>query len=224
MRIAIAFWLLAVALLSPVHARDAKIKFDGVQENCVQAGQIKFGAHAKWSNCSVTMGRWFATLDFIDMYQAQYCLGNSAGACDQRALLVFGNRAYTPNAKLILQRIDRAGAEYDEPQLLQTKYGDVLTLAARFPDGSVSKSYYRWSSGQWKPVEARGWLRDLARQLPKDKLVTAEIWPDVDSMSAHAMLQATASSGASDRAAEVELGLANDRFTVRKVSLVQKAD
>ena len=224
MRIAIATLLLAAAISSPVHARDDTVKFDGVQENCVQVGKVKFGPHAKWSNCSVTKGRWFATLDFIDMYQAQYCLGNSDGACAHRALLVFGNRAYTPNAKLVLQRIDRAGAEYDQPLLVQTKYGAILTMAARFPDGSVSKSYYRWRSGRWMPVEARSWLRELARQLPKGRAITAEVWPDADTMSAQATLHEAAGAAASDRVAEVELGLANDRFTVRKVSLLQKAD
>ena len=65
--------------------RGNVIKFEGVQEHCVQAGKIKFGAKAKWSDCSVTRGRWVVTLDFIDMYQAQYCLGKGAGECDQRA-------------------------------------------------------------------------------------------------------------------------------------------
>ena len=57
--------------------------------------------------------------------------------------------------------------------MVQTKYGDILTLSARLPDGSESKSYYRWQSGRWKPVEARGWLRELARQLPKGETIKA---------------------------------------------------
>jgi hypothetical protein len=224
MRIALAFLLITAAVVSlPVHARDDAIKFEGVQVDCVQVGKIKFGANAKWSDCSVTKGRWFATLDFIDMYQAQYCLGKGAGECDQRAFLVFANRAYTPNAKVILQRMDPGAAKYDDPLLIQTKYGSIMTLSARFPDASVTKSYYRWQSGRWIPVEARGWLRDLAKQLPKGETIKAEeVWPDVDSMGAQAKLYSTGGSGASDKVADVELGVAKDRFTVKKVTLAQK--
>lgn len=225
MRIAFAGLLIAAAVSSPVHAGGNVTKFEGVQEHCAQAGKIKFGANAKWSDCRVTRGRWVATLDFIDMYQAQYCLGKSAGGCDRRALTLFGNRAYTPKAKVMLQRVDPAGTEYDDPLVIQTKYGDILTLSARLPDGNQSKSYYRWQSGRWKPVEARGWLRDLARQLPKGEVIKAQaVWPDVDSMSAQAKLYRTGGSAASDQVAKVELSVAKDRFTVKKVTLTQKTD
>lgn len=225
MRIISAFLLITAALSLPAHARDHAIKFDGVQEHCVQVEKVRFGANSRFPDCRVTKGRWFATLDFIDMYQAQYCLGKGTGACEQRALLVFANRAYTPNAKVILQRIDPGMAEYDDPQLVQTKYGDILTLSARFPDGSASKSYYRWHSGRWIQVEARGWLRELSRQLPKGESVKGEAWPDADSMSAQAKLQGSGDAAAQDsRVADVQLGLTNDRFSVKKVTLVQKAD
>ena len=157
MRVAFAFLLLAAVVSSPVHARGDVTKFEGVQVRCVQVGSLKLGANTRFPDCSVTKGRWFATLDFIDMYQAQYCLGKGAGECDQRAFLVFGNRAYTPNAKLMLQRIDPGAAVYDDPLLIQTKYGNVVTLSANFPDGSVTKSYYRWRSGRWIQVDTRGW-------------------------------------------------------------------
>ena len=224
MRIALACLLLSAVVSLPVHARDSAIKFEGVQVNCVQTDKIKFGASAKWSDCRVTKGRWFATLDFIDMYQARYCLGKGDGACEQSALVVFGNRAYTPNAKVMLQRIDPGAAVYDEPRLVQTKYGDILTLSARLAGGGVSNSYYRWHSGRGLPVESRAWLRDLAKQLPKGETIKAQVWPDIDSMSAQATLSSAAGAGARDQVAEVELGLAKDRFTVKKVTLAQKAD
>ena len=155
MRLAFAFLVFTAIISSSSYAGDKEIKFNMVQEQCVQTGKIKFGANARWSNCSVTKGRWFATLDFIDMYQAQYCLRKVHGACDTRALVVFANRAYKPDARMMLQRIDSGNVEYDDPLVVQTKYGDILTLSARSPDGSVSKSYYRWHSGSWTPVAAR---------------------------------------------------------------------
>jgi len=224
MRIAFVSLLLAAVVSSPVYARGDVTKFEGVQERCVQVGKIKFGANAKWSDCSVTKGRWFATLDILDLYQVQYCLGKGDGVCDQRAFLVFANRAYTPNAKVILQRFDPGAAEYDDPLVVQTKYGDILTLSARFPDASASKSYYRWHAGRWIPIDARAWLRDLAKQLPKGQTIKAGAWPDADSMSAQATLQSAGGSGASDKVAEVELAIINDRFIVKKVTLAQKSE
>ena len=219
MRIAIAFLLLAAVVSSPVHARGDVTKFEGVQEHCVQVGKIKFGANAKWAECSVTKGRWFATLDFIDMYQAQYCLGKGDGECGERALLVFGNRAYTPNAKVILQRIDRGAAKYDDPLLIQTKYGDILTLSAHFPDGSASNSYYRWQSGRWVPVDAQAWRRDLAKRLPKATSMKTDVWPDVDTMRARVPVSRSGESGPSGAVADVELALVKERFIVKKVEL-----
>ena len=229
MRADSAFLLLAAAVSFavvslPVHAREAVTKFEGVQERCVQVGKIKFGPNAKWSECRVTKGRWVATLDFIDMYQAQYCLGKGDGECEARALLVFGNRAYTPDARLMLQRIDPGAAQYEDPMLVQTPYGDILTLSARLPGGGEIKTYYRWKSRRWIPVEARGWLRDLARKLPKGETIKAEAWPDTDSMTAQATLASAGGAGASDKVAKVELGIAKDRFIVKKVTLGQKAD
>ena len=224
MRVAFTALLLAAAFAAPVHARDNAIKFEGVQEHCVQAGKIKFGAGTPWSNCSVTKGRWVATLDFIDMYQAQYCLGSSNGACAKRALLLFSNRAYTPKAGLMLQRIDPGATEYDDPRLVQTKYGDILTLTAHLPGGKVDKSYYVWRTGRWITVNARGWLHELPRQLPKQASIKADAWPDLDSMSAQVALHQNGNADADDSVAEVELGLAHDRFTVNKVTLAQKAE
>jgi hypothetical protein len=98
-----------------------------------------------------------------------------------------------------------------------------MTLSARFPDASVSKSYYRWQSGRWTELEARGWLRELSRQLPKGATIKAEeLWPDIDSMGAQATLYRAGGPGASDKVATVELGVANNRFTVKKVTLAQK--
>jgi hypothetical protein len=222
-RIAFASLLLIAAVAStPVHARGDVTKFDGVQEHCVQVGKIEFGPKARWTNCSVVKGRWFATLDILDLYQVQYCLGKADGLCDQKAFLVFANRAYTPKAKLILQRIDPGAAEYDDPLLVETKYGDILTLSARFPDGSETKSYYRWKSGRWLPVEARGWLRELSRQLPKGVSARGNAWPDADAMSARVPVGPSGESGASSTMADVELAIAKDRFVVRKVQLASK--
>lgn len=209
-----SLFLAAAALSSPVHARGNVTKFEGLQEHCARVGKINFGAKARWSNCSVVKARWFATFDIDDFFQVQYCLGKGDGVCDRKAFLVFVNRAYTKKAKLILQRIDPGAAEYDDPLLVQTKYGDILTLSAQFPDGSASKSYYRWQSGRWIPVDARAWLRELSEQLPKGALANGNVWPDADSMSVRVPV-----SGPGSAVAEVELAIVKERFVVKKVQL-----
>ena len=74
----------------------------------------------------------------------------------------------------------------------------------------------------WKPVEAHGWLRELSKQLPKGEAIKASVWPGVDTMSAQAKLYWGGDTGTRGRVAEVELGIANDQFTVKKVTLAQK--
>jgi hypothetical protein len=125
----------------------------------------------------------------------------------------------------MLQRIDSGAAEYDDPRLVQTTYGDILTLTAREPGAGESKSYYRWHSGRWLPLEARGWLRELARQLPKGEVIkAAAVWPDIDSMSAQARLYPPVGPGTSNAVAKVELSVAKDKFIVKKVTLTQATD
>lgn len=223
MRIAFAL-LIAAVISSPAHARGDVTKFEGVQERCVQVGKIEFGAKARWSNCSVIKGHWFATLGILDHYQVQYCLGKADGVCDQKAFLVFANRAYTPKAKVILQRIDPGEVEYDDPLVVGTRYGDIMTLPARFPDGSATRSHYLWRSGRWIPVDARAWRHDLSKRLPKGTSMKADVWPDIDTMSVRVPLVQRGESGPGSMVANVELALAKDRFTVRKVQLESKAD
>ena len=115
MRNAVVCLLFAALVAAPVHAGSDRLKFEDVQERCIAVGKVKFGANAKWQDCQLTDGRWFATLDIMDQYQTQYCLGKGDGVCAQRAFTVFANRAYTPDAKMLVQRIDPGNAEYDEP-------------------------------------------------------------------------------------------------------------
>jgi hypothetical protein len=137
---------------------------------------------------------------------------------------VFGNRAYTPNAKVILQRIDPGAAKYDDPLLIQTKYGDSLTLTAHLPDGSASNSYYRWQSGRWIPLDAQAWRRDLAKRLPQGTSMKTDVWPDVDTMSVRVPFSQRGESGPGNAVADVEFALAKGRFTVKNVQLKSKGD
>lgn len=148
-------------------AAPANAAFEAIQSACVTTGKSTSAALAR-SACHVTKGRWFSTIEHDDFYQAQYCLHDPANAatCRQRALLVFVNRAYTPDARLTLERIDAAGTEYEDPQVIVTPYGYVLVLSATRAGGAPQKSYYLWQQAQWQPIDTESWAAGLARQLP----------------------------------------------------------
>ena len=165
MRIAITSLLLAMAAATPAYALDDLTAFPLLQEECAQMGDITFGDHGRWATCRVVKGRWFATIDFTDFYQAQYCLGKDGEQCEQMAQLVFANRAYTPVGQRMVQRIDPAGTQYHDPVIFVGDYGRILVLSGDAPGNAVSRSYYRWESSRWLPLEAQKWLTELPYQL-----------------------------------------------------------
>jgi len=155
MRIISALPLLVALLPLSVHAKGNQVEFAGVQKECVQVGKITFGPGGRWANCHVTRGRWVATIDFTDLYQAQYCLGKNEQTCDQRAMVIFANRAYKPTAKVLLTRIDKGGTEYDDPLVVSSPNGRAMVVTARTPNGADTKNYYRWQTDHWIPMNEK---------------------------------------------------------------------
>ena len=224
MRIALAFMLLTTIFPSAVHARNDITKFEGIQERCAQVGDVSFGPKGRWPACRVTNGRWLATIGIVDIYRAEYCLGKADGGCDQRALMLFANRAYTADARLLVQRIDPGATRYDDPLLVETQYGTMMVLPARIPGGAESNSYHVWRTGRWLPVESKAWLRELSMRLPKGMTAGTEAAPDIDGMRVQVPLYRSGEPAGT--VAEVELGLAQaskERFTVKRVKFAPAA-
>lgn len=215
MRSVFAGLFMAAVVATPAYALGDLTAFSDLQQECAQAGGVSFGEGGRWANCQVTRGRWVSTIDFIDMYQAQYCLGGGEGKCQNQALTLYGNRAYTPIARVQVQRIDPAGTVYDDPLVIANEFGYILTVAAHLPDGSSDKSYYRWHTDHWTPIDARAWQVDLAKRLPEGVTAKRIDWPNADGMSVRASLSR---SGEAAGVAEIELGVANERFALKKVS------
>jgi hypothetical protein len=221
--------LLALFATLPAGAIGNRTALLNVQQECAAVGDIAYGAGQRWASCSVSRGRWVATIDLIDMYQAQYCLGTGQGeSCEARALLLFGNRAYTPAAELLIQRIDAGDIDYDDPLVVKNEYGRLLALSARLPDGARSVSYFLWQGqrgkreGQWVAIDAQSWRKDLARKLPPGTVASEQPWPDIDTMSAQARL--FSKEGAQPSAAYVELGLVGKRFVVKKIAVSESPE
>ena len=214
--------LLLVALVAtPVYAAGDVTKFEGVQQECAQVGDITFGPGGRWASCNVTRGRWIATLNFMDLYQAQYCLGKNEEACDQRALVIFSNRAYTPDAKALLVRIDEGAMEYDDPLVVISGDESVMSISAHSPAGVVAKSYYLWRIDHWVAMDAQGWLHGLYAHLPKGASVRQAAWPDLETMSAQVSLfrMDDADCCPTGGVAKVELGLAKEKFAIQQVKV-----
>lgn len=209
--------LVFLAIAAPAHGAAAAAPFPALQEKCVEVGVVTLGERGRWSHCAVTHARWMATVDLIDQYQVHYCLSRRAAGCERRALLVFGNRAYTPHAKLLILRMDPGSAEYEEPLLVKTEYGRLLALAVALPERRREIAYHVWRGGRWRPVDGQGWLRQLSAKLPRGlRPLPGTVWPDIDRMAAEVPLQREQSTEHGETA-HVELALRNDRFVVRGV-------
>lgn len=216
--------LLLMAALSPsAHAAGDTTKFEGVQVECAQVGEITFGTSGRWPGCRVTRGRWVGTINYIDLYQAQYCLGGDTGTCDQRALVIFGNRAYMPEAKALLVRVDTATTEYEDPLIVISGDERIMSLSAHDATGAMSKNYYLWRTDHWIPMEAQDWQHGLSGKLPADTSVRQSASPDLETMHARVNLfhPDDADCCPTGGLADVELELKKEQFAVRQVTVGQ---
>lgn len=203
---------LIIAGLAPRIAPAApdKVAFAGLQEKCVDLPSI-FSPKGKQSlPCHVTKGRWFATLDFLDQYQVQYCFGARSDRCDSRALLLFANRAYTPDAQLLVHRPGTGDTRYDDPLIVSTGGVRLMHLAAKSSAG-VTNVYYVWRKPRWVAVDSQAWLGELAGRLPKGENVGDVAGIDLQTMTSRVVLRVPGGK----KAIDVRLVLAGERFKLK---------
>jgi hypothetical protein len=198
------------------------IPFDGVQHTCKQVGEITFGEGGRWPVCHVTRGRWVATIDFLDLYQAQYCLGKTAGICEQTAQVIFANRAYTPDATVLIVRVDDGGTAYDDPMVVNSGDDSVMSVATHDAADIIAKRYYLWRTDHWITMKALAWQQDLSNFLPKGTSARAgEAFPDLETMSTQLKLfkPTDADCCPSGGTANVEFGLDKEQFAIKQVKI-----
>jgi hypothetical protein len=215
--------LLAAIVPASVYAKDLAA-FSLIQQECVRVGDITFGPGGRWPYCRITQARWFTTIvkDNLDFYQVQYCLAKQADGCDERALVLFSNRAYKPVARLVMARIDRAGTEYDNPQVVKNAYGYVMVVSAHAGGGAMkSTDFYLWQNPDWKPIDARSWLKDLAKRIPKGTSIRKGVSPNVETMTADAPLYRQSDGDCCPNGGNAHIGLAIEkgRFVVKSVTM-----
>lgn len=218
-----AFMLLIIATLAvslTARADSNVTAFPLSNEVCAAVGEITLGANGRWTYCAVIKNGWFATIDNLDLYQTQYCLGNIAGRCEQKALMLFSNLAYTPKAKVLLQQLDSGTTAYDDPMMVSSKHGVIMMLAKR-TGGVSSSTYYYWQANQWLPIEAQVWQQQIKQRLPKDVVLRAKPALDIGTMSAQAKLYRVKDADCcpSGGVADVDLILTQGRLAIKSVSV-----
>lgn len=220
--------ILAIALFAWLAVPDARaagrdVAFDLIQSQCVGAGTVSRAALGDSAACAVTRGRWFSTIEHDDFYQAQYCLRATAKAenCQRRGLLLFANRAYTPTARLTLERIDPAGTTYDDPQVYATPYGYVMRLTVRPAQGAAQTSDYRWQNDRWQAIDTASWQASAAQRLPPGSRIGRSTPPDFESLRIRVEVFRDGDPACCAGAvAEIDFELAGDRLAVKALRLL----
>jgi hypothetical protein len=217
-------WLFALLLTTGrAHAAGGSLAaFSRVLDECVEAGAIRIGPGHPFARCSVTSAQWVSTAGLTDFYRAEYCLGSEARPCARRAFNLFANRAYTPIARLVLQRLDPEGTRYEDPQVLKTEHGHVLALVARLPSGAVEQSFHRWDGKAWRPLDSRRWRNVLAQRLPPGHAVRGAPVVDPETLQARAAVyrKGDADCCPSGGMVRVELGITRTAVTLQAVRLL----
>ena len=198
------------------------VPFEGVQYNCRQVSGITFGANGHWANCQVTRGRWVATIDMLDLYQAQYCLGNSLNSCEQTAQVMFANRAYTQDATVLLVRVDEAGTRYLDPLIVNSDDDSVMSMSIQTAAGNINTQYFVWRADRWAAIDAQQWKNDLLAKLPlgtSARQVSA--LPDLENMRAEVPLFNTQDADCcpSGGVANVAIGLKSNQFIIKNLAI-----
>jgi hypothetical protein len=214
--------LLAMLITNPARAAEAEtLPFANVQVECNQVGEITFGPGGHWAHCHTIRGRWVATMDLLDTYQAQYCLGKDENSCDQKALVIFANRAYTPEAAVLLVRVDDGTITYDDPLVVESGDESVMSITSHDAAGVATRNFYLWRVDHWQAMKGQELQRELSAFLPKGSSVRqASVFPDLETMSTQVSLfqPKDADCCPSGGKANVEFGLEKEQFTIKQVN------
>jgi hypothetical protein len=136
-------------------------------------------------------------------------------------MVIFANRAYTAEAKVLMVRIDDAGMTYDDPLVVIDGEESVMSVSASVA-GAVTKSFYLWRTDHWIQMEGQNWLSSLSAFIPSGMSVRqTSSWPDLETMSAQVSLfkKDDADCCPSGGLANIKLGLAKEQFTVKQVKV-----
>lgn len=224
--------------LPVMQPRGEKVEFAPIQEQCVQFADVRFGPGQRWDGCHVTRAGFVSTIELLDFYYAHYCLTKTAAktaakaaakpattpptkaadrrtsadpapACDKRALVIFGNRAYRHDAFAVLHRIDPAGTEYGVPLVTGADDDNLLAISVKRRGAALARHLFAWKEDFWQRMDDRAWKSALRKHLPAGARIGADTVIDPETLTVMVPMAGSAGS------LRVEMGYADGRLFVR---------
>jgi hypothetical protein len=166
-RFAAALVLGGTALIAQAADKAPDIDFSKIQEECVSTHAVRFGPDSEWKKCRLTRTGFVATIGLIDFYYADYCLIKSGTRCERQAQVLYGNRAYRPEASVYMHRIDAAGTRYETPLLTGSDKQSILTTTAYRPGSrQAQRAYFHLATTGWTEIDSAEWKKELPDKLP----------------------------------------------------------
>ena len=149
-------------------------------------------------------------------------MGKTPDSCEQTAQVIFANRAYTPDARVLLVRLDEAGTRYMDPLIVNSDDDSVMSMASRNTADIIATQYFVWRADRWVAIDAQHWLRDLQAKLPKgtsSRNLSAS--PNLENMRAEVKLfnPQDADCCPSGGVAKVAIGLETNQFIVKNLTI-----
>jgi hypothetical protein len=140
--------------------------------------------------------------------------------------VLFANRAYTPDATVLLVHLDEAGTSYSDPMVVNSGDDSVMSMGSRSSTGAVTTQYFVWRANRWATVDAKLWQHDLQAdlqaKLPKGTSArTTSASPDLENMAAEVPLFNIhdADCCPTGGVAKVAIGLENSQFIVKNLTI-----
>jgi len=253
-KVVVAFALLATQVATPQNrpAGQATAKsllrgsfsLTSLSDRCPEFVQSKVGGNPDgFRECKVSEFGKFGSIGQQTYYYALYCLmpnyeptqakcgGDSYPALSRRqnGMAVFVGNTANARVALLFERIGDQWSTliYDQPQILKVAAGTLLYLPIRV-DGTGHfnvSDYFIRDNGTWKPVEAEGWLKDLAKRLPAGLEIWKGVWPQLGSMTAEAGLYRPGDTNCCPTGgyAQISLAIRSGHFVIKSL-VVEKPE
>lgn len=237
-RIAICLLLLSGARAAAQSAPSV-FPLEILRKQCIPFQELKRGNEPdNLRDCRVSEFGEFASLDGETYFYAAYCLipnyEPDKGTCGdgsfnasyyaRRGLAIFVS-APTGAARLRFERVsgDVGALVYPyKPEIVRSKSGTMLYLPIAV-DGTGhgnQSEYFLRENGDWTPIEAESWLKDLVRRLPAGRQVWKGVWPNLHTLEAVAGLyrQGDANCCPSGGKAHIQLAIRSKRFVIDSIT------
>lgn len=203
--------VLVLACAAPQGAGGPRRYFiDTVRAQCIPFTDVAADAagRAGYRACAVSGFGDMGVVDGMAYHYAMYCLipayadsaaGTSCGGDSfnaqyhwARGVIVFAGDSGRSDVDVAFERVSAEVGNYiyRAPSIERTDAGTMLYLPIAV-DGTGNynaSEYYLRADGEWRRIEAEGWLVELRARLPPGRAIWKGVWPDPRTLRAEAGL------------------------------------